>query len=225
MTFIIILRILLSHSLNFAIVLSHFVIFLIILWGIGAEEAWAPVREALGGGGRGVCWWWGGARRRRKRRSPAGRCGAEEVGASTKEALEGGGTGVRRWWGDVRCRRKRRGSGARSGCTRGRSIEPWVQVMDPLIYHTMWWIAPPYMCVGGGCRGWKTIYQVTLLYASTGLALNLSKCQRSEGRTEVMSLNTPTMPIDISAKLSAWKDNSNSTIFSNLHITSLNSIL
>jgi hypothetical protein len=94
------------------------------------------VREALGGGGRGICWWWGGARRRRKRRSPAGRCEAEEVGASTKEVLEGG-TGVRRWWGDVRCRRKRRGSGARSGCARGRSIGPWVQVMDPLIYHTM----------------------------------------------------------------------------------------
>jgi hypothetical protein len=53
-------------------------------------------------------------------------------------------------------------------------------------------------------HGWKIIYQVTLLCASTGLALNSSKCQRSEGRTEVMSLNTPTTSIDISMKLSAW---------------------
>jgi hypothetical protein len=54
------------------------------------------------------------------------------------------------------------------------------------------------------CHEWKIIYQVTLLCASIGLALNSSKCQRSEGRTEVMSLNTPTTQMDISTKLSAW---------------------
>jgi hypothetical protein len=50
----------------------------------------------------------------------------------------------------------------------------------------------------------ETIYQVTLLCASTGLALNSSKCQRSEGITEVMSLNIPTTSMDISTKLSTW---------------------
>jgi hypothetical protein len=60
-----------------------------------------------------------------------------------------------------------------------------------------------YIC-RSGCCGWKTIYQVTLLCAGTGLALNSSKCHRSEGRTEVMSLNIPMVPMDISAKLSAW---------------------
>jgi hypothetical protein len=30
------------------------------------------------------------------------------------------------------------------------------------------------------------------------------ECQRSEGITEVMSLNTPTTPMDISAKLRKW---------------------
>jgi hypothetical protein len=60
-----------------------------------------------------------------------------------------------------------------------------------------------YVC-RSGCRGWKTIYQVTLLYANIGLALNSSKCQRSEGRIEVMSLNTHTTSMDISTKLSAW---------------------
>jgi hypothetical protein len=55
-----------------------------------------------------------------------------------------------------------------------------------------------------GCRGCKIIYQVTLLCVSTGQAQNSSKCQRSEGRTEVMSLNTPMALMDISAKLRKW---------------------
>jgi hypothetical protein len=36
------------------------------------------------------------------------------------------------------------------------------------------------MCMSG-CHGWKIIYHVTLLCASTGQAVNSSKCQRSEG--------------------------------------------
>jgi hypothetical protein len=55
-----------------------------------------------------------------------------------------------------------------------------------------------------GCCGCKIIYQVTLLCASTRQALNSSKCQRSEGITEVMSLNTPTTPMDMFAKLRKW---------------------
>jgi hypothetical protein len=49
----------------------------------GAEEAGAPVGEAMGGGDRGTHRWWGGVRRSRKRRSPAG------------EAWDGGCSGVR----------------------------------------------------------------------------------------------------------------------------------
>jgi hypothetical protein len=40
-----------------------------------------------------------------------------------------------------------------------------------------------------------------------------------------MSLNTPMVLMDISAKLSAWKDNPNSTMFSKLHIYKTNSVL
>jgi hypothetical protein len=32
--------------------------------------------------------------------------------------------------------------------------------------------------------GWKIIYQVTLICASTGQDVNSSKCQRSEGKTK-----------------------------------------
>jgi hypothetical protein len=57
-----------------------------------------------------------------------------------------------------------------------------------------------YMC-RSECHGCKIIYQVTLLCASTGQPLNSSKYQRNEGKTKVMSLNTPTAPIDISTNL------------------------
>jgi hypothetical protein len=40
-----------------------------------------------------------------------------------------------------------------------------------------------------------------------------------------MRLNTPTTPMDISSKLQNWQDNSNLTMFSNLHIYKTNSIL
>jgi hypothetical protein len=59
------------------------------------------------------------------------------------------------------------------------------------------------MCANPGAVDAKQFTRVLLLYASTGLVLNSSKCQRSEGRTEAMILNTPTTLMDISAKLSA----------------------
>jgi hypothetical protein len=55
-----------------------------------------------------------------------------------------------------------------------------------------------YIC---GCHGCKIIYQVTLLCTSIGQAVNSSKCQKRKGKTEVISLNTPMAPMDISAKL------------------------
>jgi hypothetical protein len=61
-----------------------------------------------------------------------------------------------------------------------------------------------YMCAGMGVMGEISIQTMEYICESTGLALNSLKCQRSEGRTKVVSLNTPTMPMDISAKLCAW---------------------
>jgi hypothetical protein len=46
-----------------------------------------------------------------------------------------------------------------------------------------------YMC-RSRCHECKIIYQVILLCASIGQAVNSLKCQTSEGKTEVMSLNT-----------------------------------
>jgi hypothetical protein len=57
-----------------------------------------------------------------------------------------------------------------------------------------------YICASPSAMDGKIIYQVMLLCACIGQAVNSSKCQISEGRTEVMSLNTPTTPMDISAK-------------------------
>jgi hypothetical protein len=62
----------------------------------GAEEAWAPVGEAMGRGGRGAHRWWGGVRRSRKRHLPVGEVwGPMSSGMRSGDAGLGGvGSGV-----------------------------------------------------------------------------------------------------------------------------------
>jgi hypothetical protein len=82
----------LSHSLNFAIVLSHFVCFIGDFVISSAILCFLShfVRHR-GRGGRGASG--RGAGHRRMHPSPAGRCGVEEAGALVGEAMGGGGRG------------------------------------------------------------------------------------------------------------------------------------